>query len=450
MDSAGDTAKTNTRTMWLIPPDEREEPRILERYKVPEEETAILFAVASGDACDHQKKEFVEIVRKLRELNLWLACNCRLEDEVLPLVRCCRYRGGQSYGLARFASDGPRPSHSADCPFHGTTRIRVDANKNLDPSDFGFSGGFRAIGGSVLAGDGEGSVPGKTSKNLPKIVRMLISLLEAGEFNQIVFKGHGTKPADLYGEFDRLKRAATNFDIVKGVINLSPALTSAINKMKGVNFQRYISGLFKTAHLPEETQGFLTFYTKDVSDKVLTGPTGRVTLQEPPVLAPNTSFSDFKDAPSLSLVCYGPGRQGERWKPYKAVTVPVLSGRSFVPVQDRFERKALKLCIEACKTFKANYPTRHVVIKQSFLRLFDGPTDAGDFTITVHNPASGQQKTVHCFLDRPNTAQVEKDARAERAKPLYNADWYSVFLVEEDDLNKADEFKTTLTYLLRI
>lgn len=154
----------------------------------PEQATAVGNVCGKGRVTSLVEKQLAEeVLRSMRDNDLWLSCGCRTTAEDRPLNTVCNRDG--SLFLVNFSGE-----HSSDCPLYRSKRgddgtgqgggrrtagaVRIDFRSFLPRDD----NGARISGPTKTDSHGKD----KTSRRrIPALARLLLTLIEAAGLNSI-------------------------------------------------------------------------------------------------------------------------------------------------------------------------------------------------------------------------------------------------------------------------
>lgn len=154
----------------------------------PEQATAVGNVCGKGHVTSLVEKQLAEeVLRSMRDNDLWLSCGCRTIAEDRPLNTVCNRDG--SLFLVNFSGE-----HSSDCPLYRSKRgddgtgqgggrrtagvVRIDFRSFLPRDD----NGARISGPTKTDSHGKD----KTSRRrVPALARLLLTLIEAAGLNRI-------------------------------------------------------------------------------------------------------------------------------------------------------------------------------------------------------------------------------------------------------------------------
>jgi hypothetical protein len=274
---------------------------------------------------DDDDREIAAIgLKALHDRNRWIACDCRMDEGVLPLMAPAHLETYGTFYLRRLYGN-TRPLHADGCIFHGEPYLGED--RLIEMGSMSCPDGFFEIDDADpdpceasfnLGHPGDGGPPGLYTDRMRLA---LWRLMERARLNEIAPPLPTIRPSYKH-EYAKLKDAAERLHVAVGIPLSSVLETSPAAVERRSIYAKVRASLKADPHAPG--QGFVVFMAKGVKGKTITTTSGTITTVQTIDVVPG-------GGPYLVMVLVGE-RQGKGLLPLRAVAQPILSGRRFFPV----------------------------------------------------------------------------------------------------------------------
>lgn len=386
--------------LWMVERVPVEKFHINPKLELPESAVRTFASIFQGSSDQKLRLLAFDLLGQICGRKLRLACSCTSDGHLRPEISCRSRPGGQSFLMAKMPSSTKRPEHLPSCPFSRSVKIRVDNVRREDRAAFGFSGNFALpIERGLPADQAETSArPAQAQNALPRLTRMFAALLGEAGFSHLVAQDRSAPKDDLYGQFDRLLRAAKLFNVAAN-LPLQRVFSKSLYDREVRAFKRRVEMRFENVDPAKSRTGFLALYTTQASQTRLSGPSGEIEVASNVLFLPGTSEADYAGTPALTLVCYGAPRAGLELRPLNACTFPVYSGHCFTPVANDMARDVLKSLLAIRDRLQVSHAQLAIDIEVPLARVVIGHPDLPDFKVNAVNKTTGEVRTVYALVD---------------------------------------------------
>lgn len=447
-DETPDEPPRHLPRLWMVKRVPVEKFQINPKLELPESSVRTFTSMFQGSA-DHKVQLLAfDLLRMICDRKLRLACSCTADGHLRPEIMCRARRGGCSFSLAKMPSSPKRPEHLPSCPFSRNVKLTVDNVRRADRSVFGFSGNFALpISRGLPADPAEvSSRPTQAQTALPKLMRMFAALLGEAGFSHLVAKDRGAEEDDLYGQFDRLLRAAKTFNVAAN-LPLQRVFSKSLYDREVRAFKRRVEMRFESVDPDKPRIGFLALYTTQAEQRVLRGPSGEIEVASNVLFLPGTTEADYFKSPALALICYGAPKAGSELRPLTASIFPVYSGHCFTPLANDMARSVLKVLLAMRERLQTSHPHLAMDIEVPLERVVIGLPDVPDFKVNAVNKSTGEIRTVYALLDdKRHRRQI--GARETKVTDWRNSAGRAVFVIDGDQLAKPEDLQGAIASCL--
>lgn len=290
----------------------------------------------AGDGTEADEAVGVALVKAIKQREQWIACDC-LGARVHPPLLAPAYLSMASTFYLRRLTGQNRPEHDKACPFFQQQKLREKPPTSPEPKPVkpvdDFFAALKPLG-NHLAQKPDPDAPsshGQTD-SVPRLARLLWSLMEAAQTNVVEAIGQRPKPS-IAIEHERLRNAAQKLLIAPEI----PLARHLHHHPADFHARRIYARLrAATPSWPRnhEPQAYLCCFAKDVSGKRIIFADGEPIEVASPIAKPAGKMVDR--SPYLVLVAIGDHDSG--YAPIRAYAQPIVDGRRFLPVDSNNER----------------------------------------------------------------------------------------------------------------
>jgi hypothetical protein len=282
-------------------------------------------------AGDEEDREIAAIgLKGLHDSGRWIACDCSMNEGVLPLMAPAYLAAYGTFYLRRLYGK-TRPLHKPRCVFYGEPYLGDD--RLLEISEALCPDGFFEIEDAAPE-EGEASYAerGSWGDGVPggytdRMRLALWRLMERARLNELPPPVPTIKRSYTH-EYAKLKDAAERLHVATGI-----PLSAVFETSPAAVQRRSIYAKVRASQKLDEFapgQGFVVFMAKEISGQTITTRSGTIQTSRPVDIIPG-------GAPYLVMVLVAE-HKGRGLLPARAVAQPILSGRRFFPVFSSGER----------------------------------------------------------------------------------------------------------------
>ncbi len=417
--------------MWLVP---KTDPRPdASSTLVDTASAASLRAAFAGKADENDIARVLALFRRARGEDLWFACDCRVAERLYPLSAPAYLTTAGTYFLRRLT--GPsRPNHAEDCLFRFERSFRgVIADQACRPGPIKSPTGLF----SVLTPERRAhlteaplSAAGTGSPSPPRLARQLWRLMTMAQLNRLGPVQRAPEPS-IKLEFASLRDVAERLDVHPGTALARVLATHPDDYHSKRLFARIRAAKMKWKD-EDPLQGFLLVYVRDINGKTLIFDGADPVRIEGDLLRSTTGPPRTR-GPYLALAVIGDHAGARGLAALRAYAQPVYSGRQFVPVAGRVERRVLKAINSARWRLARSHPHLEISLEKP---LFDIETPGGpvlpDFMLETVDSETGELRKLIVDVIDP---QAPADLEFKRGSHAVMSHLGEVLRVEPADLD---------------
>ncbi|CAH0354296.1 hypothetical protein [Sphingobium sp. CECT 9361] len=408
--------------MWLI--DRYGEGLGGPRITLPAPVRAALVRWYVGGNSRADEEASIMLVQQARIGKKWIACDCLGSDCRPPILLPVFLSEAETYYLRRLTGSG-RAEHVPDCPFfrdQATNRISQVRNPET-PADppTGFFEALRPAPEKLAQRPDDDNSDDRTrNASLPKLARLLWRLMNVSGLNVIAPISAEPTVRSIGLEFKKLSAAAARIEIAPG-IELGRALWTHAQALESKRAYACIRALSRTWPRGHAPQGFLTIFAQQVRGATIYPADSDPILVANRVQSPSVSGNPVK-GPFLVMILIGQYPEAKGLAPLRAYAQPVFSGNRFVPVESDFERRALRVLLDARRAFARE--GMDIAIQKP---VFDTLTPLGpcrpDFLLEARSRRTGEVhqlvvEAMGLLSDEYRAAKIARNPKLELIAPV--------------------------------
>ena len=381
------------------------------RIPLPETLLAALVRWYTGTGTTGDEQAGIALVQQARIGAKWLACDCLGRAEPPPLLTPAYLSDAETYYLRRLTGRR-RPEHVADCPFfrdQATTRMSEVRDRQLpgEPP----SGYFEVIKPApeklAQRPDREAIDDRTRHAAFPRLALLLRRLLVAARLT--CSTGSENTRHAVGRQLELLRSAAARIEVAPGV-ELGRVLwihVAALHSRRLYAALRALEPIWPNGHA---TQGFLLVYADAFHGHVVHPANGAPFRVANRVQSPAIRGEPLS-GPFLVLTVVGAYPEARGLAPLRAYAQPLLSGHSFLAVENDRERALLNALTDAQRRLTSR-DWNAIVEKPVFDRLTPFGTARADAVIEASNRLTGETRDLAFLL---NASPDDASAPALRA-----------------------------------
>ena len=389
---------------------------------LPDPMTSALVRWYTGKGSKNDEAVSVALVQNARRTRLWLACDCRSDSPVRPVISPALLTSAETYYLRRLTGR-QRAQHDALCPFHRAQVMSEPATREAKPKPIEAPAGYFAVlkpEPEKLAQKPDDDIAERVrSASIPKLARLLWFLMERAGTNHVRFDKPDVAHS-ISDQFKQLKHAATTIEIAPRITLDRAFHTHGAPYHSGALYARLRASAahWPKAHAP---QAFMLLYAHDID-----GETVHLASGEPIVLATRVqsprSRANPVSGPFLVLIVVGEHPDIQGYAAIRGYAQPVHSGHHFVPVDTNSQRSVVDTLIAIGHQISESGAQCELIRP-----LFDFPTPAGlirpDLMIDMSDPSTGEMRRLLIMVQESTATRPREiaDALADYA-PVIRTD----------------------------
>lgn len=295
--------------MWLV---KRSDPVPgSQATELTAQDASALRRAYEGIGSQDQIDDAIELVKRARMFDLWIACDCLESEHVYPLMTPAYLTDYKRYYLRRLTTTS-RPEHEDRCAFRFD---RPEPGLDTIKSDDVTSPYAKKPKGlfSVLKkeeGEGIASSPNADTamideqrRKAPALAPQLWRLMDDAGLNRLA-PLEGSAPPSIAREYQKLKTASERIDVAKGVSLSNVTATFAADYHSKRLFARIRQAYSQSHDRHPLLQGFALLYTNRIKGQALEFDKGEPLMIAGDLSRPVVGDSDRR-APYLTLVVIG-------------------------------------------------------------------------------------------------------------------------------------------------
>lgn len=389
---------------------------------LPESIISALVRWYTGKGSKNDEAVSVALVQNARRSRMWLACDCRPDSLVRPVISPALLTSAETYYLRRLTGR-QRAQHDALCPFHRAQVMSEPATREAKPKPIEAPAGYFAVlkpEPEKLAQKPDDDIAERVrSASIPKLARLLWFLMERAGTNHVRFD----KPDAAHSisdQFTQLKRAATTIEIAPRITLDRAFHTHVAPYHSGALYARLRASAphWPKAHAP---QSFMLLYAHDIDGETVHLASGAPITLATRVQSPRSRANPVS-GPFLVLIVVGEHPDIGGYAAVRGYAQPVHSGHHFVPIETNSHRSVVDTLIEIGQQW-SNAGRDFELIRP----LFDFPTEGGlirpDLMVDMSHPSTGEMKRLLIMVQETTASQTREiaDALADYA-PVIRTD----------------------------